>query len=233
MPAAPRSWRRRLGVALTTVALGGSLGLVPVQAQPEEPSAARAGRGDPDAYRFTAKVNGVPIHWNKCDRIGFRVYTKGAPPRAIAQSREAVRRLNQASGLRFVYKERSRVQAGRFDGYARDTKLVIGWSTPRRSEVQGAGIGGPQWTSTGEIINGFVLLNSKVALEPGFGPGPKYGVQGTIGQVLMHELGHAVGLNHVKNQPQIMYPTATRKMATWGAGDRNGLLRVGKRRTCF
>jgi hypothetical protein len=207
-----------------------------VQAQTEDGrTTLAASRGNPDAYRFSAKVDGVPIHWNKCDRIGFRVYTRGAPPRAIRQSREAVSRLNQASGLRFVFQGRSRVQAGRYNRYARDTKLVIGWSTPRRSPgLGGAGLGGVSYDpSTGEIRNGFVLLNSRVDLEPGFGRGPRYGTQGTIGQVLMHELGHAVGLAHVRNEPQIMYGVATRKMATWGAGDRNGLVRVGKRRSCF
>jgi hypothetical protein len=128
-----------------------------------------AGRGSPDAYRFTAKVNGVPIHWNKCDRIGFRVYTRDAPRRGIAQAREAVSRLNQASGLRFVYQGRSQVKPSQYDRYARDTSLVVGWSAPRRSPIPfggAAGYGGVTYSSTGEIVKGFALLNSAVKLAP-------------------------------------------------------------------
>jgi hypothetical protein len=237
MPEAPRSWRSRSGALLTVAALAVGMGLVPTQGQADlRIATAVAARGNPDAYNFTAKVNGVPIHWNKCDRIGFRVYTRDAPRRGIAQAREAVSRLNKASGLRFVYQGRSQAKPSQYDRYARDTKLVVGWTAPRRSPIPfggAAGYGGVSYSSTGEILNGFALLNSAVKLAPGFGRGPREGVQGTIGQVLMHELGHAVGLDHVGNQPQIMYGTATRKPATWGAGDRNGLVRVGKQRRCF
>lgn len=237
MPAAPRSWRRRLGALLTVVALGISLGPVPAQGQTDHRTAATvAARGNPDAYEFLAKINGVPVHWNKCDRIGFRVYTRDMPRRGIAQAREAVSRVNRASGLNFVYKGTSQAKPSQFDRYARDTKLVVGWSAPKHSPIPfhgAAGWGGAMWYSTGEIFNGYVLLNSAVTFAPGFGRGPREGLQGTIGQVLMHETGHAVGLQHVGNQPQIMFGTATRKLATWGAGDRNGLERVGKLRRCF
>jgi hypothetical protein len=244
-----RAWRRRVVAVTTVAALGALPGLAPASAGPtqaptwtgasvvaaQSPTASATGRGNPRAFRFSARVDGTPVHWNKCDRIGYRVYTRGAPKRAVKQAKEAVRRLNKASGLRFVYRGRSRTQASNFGRYASDTRLVIGWSTPRRSPkpLQGAGLGGMSYTSTGEITYGFVLLNSRTKLAPGFGRGPKYGTQGTIGQVLMHELGHAVGLTHVGARSQIMYGVATRKKATWGAGDRNGLVRVGKRRGCF
>lgn len=244
-------WRHRLAAVTAIAAVSVLPAVVPAGATATAGSAGRttagstataessaalaARRGNPRAFKFSAKVGRVPVHWDKCRRIGYRVYLRGAPKRAVRQAKTAVRRLNQVSGLRFVYRGRSRVQASRFDHYASDTGLVIGWSSPRRAPVQltGAGLGGASYLSTGEITAGFVLLNNKVDLAPGFGRGPREGVQGTIGQVLMHELGHAVGLTHVRDRRQLMYYAATRKKATWGAGDRNGLVRVGKRRSCF
>jgi predicted Zn-dependent protease len=49
----------------------------------------------------------------------------------------------------------------------------------------------------------------------------------------MHELGHAVGLDHTTDRSQIMYPTMTRKKAVFGAGDRTGLHYLGRTSGCL
>lgn len=58
--------------------------------------------------------------------------------------------------------------------------------------------------------------------EPGFGAGSPHGM------VLMHEVGHVVGLDHYGDRRQIMHPSATLPAAVWGAGDLAGLRRIGK-----
>ncbi|WP_188110656.1 matrixin family metalloprotease [Aeromicrobium ginsengisoli] len=45
--------------------------------------------------------------------------------------------------------------------------------------------------------------------------------------ILMHELGHVVGLGHVSDRREIMKPVISRKITTWGPGDRAGLARLG------
>jgi len=57
-----------------------------------------------------------------------------------------------------------------------------------------------------------------------------YGADHNIG---MHELAHTVGLAHVRAKAQIMFPKATRKPATWGAGDWHGLRKQGRRAGCL
>lgn len=238
-----------LGVAAPAVAADGSGpdpvdgGVVdfvePTQLGTAAASGARA--GDPDAYAFIAKINGVPVHWNKCQRIGYRVSMRRAPSRAVAQTKEAVRRVAAASGLRFDYQGHSTVRPYPNKDFQNGTELVIGWMTPREGDFPSgaAGVGGPLFYTSGpdrgRIVKGYVQLNSRLNddLANGFGTGPQYGYQGTKGQLLMHEIGHAVGLDHVRDQRQVLYPTLTRKKAVFGAGDVNGLERVGKLRRCF
>jgi predicted Zn-dependent protease len=51
--------------------------------------------------------------------------------------------------------------------------------------------------------------------------------------VLMHELGHVIGLDHVSDQSQIMYQTVTTKQSVFGAGDLAGLQLLGRPAGCL
>ena len=50
--------------------------------------------------------------------------------------------------------------------------------------------------------------------------------------VLLHELGHLVGLGHVADPYQVMYDTNAYPLSTYRAGDRRGLEQLGLGR-CF
>ena len=54
----------------------------------------------------------------------------------------------------------------------------------------------------------------------------------SVGVVIMHELGHLVGLDHVNDTQMIMAP-AISTYSTWGAGDLAGLKRVGAGNGCL
>lgn len=238
-----------LGVAAPAVAADGSGpdtvdgGVVdflePTQLGTAAASGARS--GDPRAFNFIAKIDGEPVHWNKCQRIGYRVSMKRAPSRAVPQVKEAVRRVAAASGLKFQYQGHSSVRPFPNKDYQKGTELVVGWLRPGEDGFPSgaAGVGGPLYYTSGpdegRIIKGYVQLNANLNndLANGFGSGPRTGYQGTKGQLLMHEIGHAVGLDHVGDERQILYDTLTRKKAVFGAGDVNGLERVGKVRSCF
>ena len=64
-------------------------------------------------------------------------------------------------------------------------------------------------------------------LDRGFGRGY------TWGEVIIHEIGHVLGLSHVDARKQVMYFQTIRRDATWGAGDLRGLRKVGDSRGCL
>jgi predicted Zn-dependent protease len=49
----------------------------------------------------------------------------------------------------------------------------------------------------------------------------------SVRAVLMHELGHVVGLAHVDDRHELMYPKGSSHLTTWGPGDRAGLAALG------
>ena len=55
----------------------------------------------------------------------------------------------------------------------------------------------------------------------------------TRGNVILHELGHATGLEHVSNRSALMNPTVTSSTPNgFGPGDRAGLKRLGRSAGC-
>lgn len=218
---------------------------------------ATTGAGNPQAYAFLSQSSDASAkiaRWNPCAPIGYRVNTALASAGALADVQGAVARVSEASGLTFVYRGDTTVLPGGIGDqqYPVDTNVVIAWATPGSTSYltvppQGsygpAGQGGAYWSTGydktgsrwGMMSEGFVVLDAGAELAAGFGAGPTSGWQGTRGQLLMHELGHTVGLGHpaIDDNMQIMYPSMTRKEAKWGAGDLTALSVVGTANDCL
>jgi hypothetical protein len=208
---------------------------------------ARAGAGSPDAWSYL-----MPEHesrWNPCQRIGYRLNLANSPRGTADEVRTALRRVTAESGLRFVYRGTTRIVPGAPGArpYAANTDIVMAWSRPGRTKYLSAGTAGfagasaysavgPDGDQAWALTHGFVVLHQNIyrKLAAGFGRGRTYGYQGTRGQLLMHELGHAVGLGHTnRDTRQSMYPSMSRKLAIWGAGDITGLTMVGADQGCL
>lgn len=81
------------------------------------------------------------------------------------------------------------------------------------------------------ITAGYVVLDASAAAKfyPGLRPadGPLTGGRPPLVRLLMHELGHTMGLEHVNDERQVMSSRISSRKGTWGLGDRAGLAATG------
>jgi hypothetical protein len=202
-------------------------------------------------YAFLAAApDGSPYRWNPCAPIPFVVNTTNAPAGGLADVQEAVRRVSLATGIAFRFAgttaetpEQRRaagyvIQGGQAPSWA---PVLISWASagefqalgydPRASGAGGPFPAAPDVAQTGQYVSGLVVLNAGVSPTPpdGFATPTSWGI------VVMHELGHLVGLDHVEDPSEIMSSglTQPRTVTDWGPGDRAGLALVGRAAGCL
>lgn len=197
-------------------------------------------RGSAGSYVLNHNADGSVTRWDPCSGpIHVRVNAGAAGRGALSDTRAALAALGRATGLRLVYDGTTAFVPTRGNSLSQPADLVVAWAPPSRTDWYGRGaVGEGGWRSSGvstdggrtwawKITQGFVVVDPRVRLAPGFGPGL------TRGALLLHELGHAAGLAHTSDASQVMYPVlSTRSHGTWGAGDAAGLRQVGASRGC-
>jgi hypothetical protein len=183
---------------------------------------------------------GRPARWDPCQPIHYVVNAAWMPAGGRADLAAALARLSTASGLRFAddgdteerpMEGRAAYQPSRYG--KRWAPLLIAWVPAEQTDLGvGHGVAGITvavaipGAAGGSIVTGQVALDAGHRLPAGFGPGA------TEGEVLLHELAHAVGLGHVLDATQVMYPQTTNSESQYGAGDRAGLAAVGRPAGC-
>ncbi|HVL92339.1 MAG TPA: hypothetical protein VM264_03250 [Acidimicrobiales bacterium] len=194
---------------------------------------------DGASYAFAAERAGCqPVRWNPCAPVPYVVNPAGGPPNALALARAAAEQAARASGLdlRFsgvtdepVLAQRPLVQSRYGNRFA---PLLIAWAPP--AEIgEAAGFGGIVTvrgrTAPVQVVSGFAYVARQLGR-----PGQTNGDALQIG-VLLHELGHALGLDHADETLQVMNSVgdAGRPITSYLDGDLAGLDRVGRRAGCL
>lgn len=203
----------------------------------------------------------VVSRWNPCQVITYRVNPDAVSSyssqrsAAVADVRKAFDLLQAATGITFRYAGTTTQipkNTSSNPWYARQTsaEIVVSWvnqnSTTYRTNLlsktsSGAYVSGTggfafkYWKTsstpwTGATGRGYVVLNSahNRYFKAGFGSGT------TRGGLLIHEIGHAMGLRHVGATSEILYPQMlSRSTTAYGSGDRAGLSRLGRNAGCI
>lgn len=200
-----------------------------------------ATRGTTGDHAFLLVGGDKVSRFDPCAPIPYVINASQAKHTSIADTHEAIRRIRAATGIVFSYEgETTEIPTSDYGGYDPATgwpPVIIAWADAGQTDVfDGAyasvvGVGGfrsvsydrgATWTS----VTGSVVLRASADrdLPSGFGP---Y----SSGQLLMHELGHVMGLAHA-GSTQVMHATMTANPGLWGRGDAEGLARLGRNGAC-
>ncbi|MBO3102971.1 matrixin family metalloprotease [Cellulomonas fengjieae] len=218
----------------TSTAFGPPAGVgeaaAPLGAPPVVPAA-------PGGYAFTAvQPDGAgPVAYSPCRPIHYVVRPDGTPAGGETLIADAVATVSSATGLRFVDDGPTQEapttdrEAYQPEVYGRRwAPVLITWSTAAESpDLAGdvAGIAGSaSVTRAGHTVyvTGSVTLDAEDIGRLAAAPG----THATALGIVTHELGHLVGLDHVADPTQLMYPS-TELASVFGAGDRAGLAALG------
>ncbi|WP_436700062.1 matrixin family metalloprotease [Nocardioides sp. BYT-33-1] len=181
----------------------------------------------------------VPVTWDPCREIRYEINPEQAPDDAeetVAFVQEGVAEVAAITGLRFAYEgrtDRRPEQDERGFVTARPDPVLVAWATEDEvEELEGAvaGVGGATARSyDGDgwlwFVTGGVTLDADAfdRIE-----GERDGAA-QARAILLHELGHLVGLDHVDSAAELMYADNVGQL-DFGQGDLNGLAQLGKGR---
>jgi hypothetical protein len=180
------------------------------------------------AYSFVSSMSG---RWNACAPIRYAVNPARMRKRGRADLRHALAEVSAATGLRFADAGTTSYfpQPGRFPDLPDGVDIVVGWASAKK--VPGlagstVGIGGSMTDSDGRRSAGAVVIDTETQYRR-----PPAEARRMWRDVMLHEVGHVIGLGHVNDRTQIMYPTVGggrgRYPGLFQKGDLTGLVKLG------
>ncbi|HVA73907.1 MAG TPA: hypothetical protein VNF71_05030 [Acidimicrobiales bacterium] len=164
--------------------------------------------------------SGAPARWNPCEALHYAVVYPGAPSGWQTDVANDINQVSAATGISLVYD-------GAFSSSAAvpsTSKIVISWTS---SITGGDDVGLTTYWYYNTSGYAAQMVSAQIQLL-----GSLSGGSGPSGEqpVLLHELGHAMGLAHV-NAAEVMNPV-DQGYASYQAGDINGLWHLGSSQGC-
>jgi hypothetical protein len=183
----------------------------------------------------------IPFHWDKCQSaLRYAINMNGYDEKYRAVIADDIARVATATGIAFTYVGDTSFIPQSSDPYGYPLSQFANGSTPYDllislsddgiTDLLPGSLGGityPNWIyNTGkdgrlDVATISMDMANLDYRQPWAGDG--------LGPVLLHELGHAMGINHVTDTSQIMYPGAVPNgPQTYASGDLRGLWLVGQ-----
>lgn len=186
-----------------------------------------------DSYKFLAtNDDGTPVGYSPCRPLHYVVNNATAPDGSDALLATALANISAATGIQFIndgttdelpVDRREPYQPSKYGD--RWAPLLISWTTPLEAPALAEnviGTGGSTMYSLNNgpksYITGSLELDTPQVTELLASPG---GADYVLA-VMQHELGHVMGLDHVDDPIQLMYPEIGAPDGL-AAGDLNGL----------
>ncbi|WP_421734925.1 matrixin family metalloprotease [Cellulomonas sp.] len=190
------------------------------------------------AYMALQDDRATPIAYDPCRPIHYVTRPDAAPEDGQQLITDALARISLATGLQFVddgttteapSPMREPYQLDRYGD--RWAPVLFSWSSPREDATLAgfvAGAAGSAPVSLGDgpdvYVTGQVMLDAPQLAEAATHPGGDVLARATV----LHEVGHLVGLGHVEDTTQLMFPEAQEGVTDLGAGDLTGLAELGR-----
>jgi hypothetical protein len=192
------------------------------------------------SFAFLAHQRGdrtAPVGYDPCRAIGVRINPDGAPPGSVELVRDAMAEVSDTTGLvlRYVGTSQERPHwtstfVPTFLGRVQTKPVLVTWARDSEvPELEGdvAGIGGSvavrERDGVTRYVTGAITLDQdafeEIAAEPDGAA--------EMRAIVLHELGHVVGLAHVKDPHELMNADNV-GLLDFGVGDRLGLAAVGR-----
>ena len=179
----------------------------------------------------------LPVRWDPCVVHRYKVVTAGMSKRVLASLFKAVSRVSAASGITLRYAGTTHVvpNSGNdmFLPSAAGADIVLAFTAPGvgrgRTDILSAhdaalARGGAAWRGGGIAwySSGYAVFDVR-----------KLPTTGDRRLALFeHELGHVLGLDHVKLSTDVMYPMLSYHPLTWSPGFYDGLVAIGRLAGC-
>lgn len=191
--------------------------------------------GDASDWSYLMPSGG---RWNPCKVIRWAYNPAGEGYPALVDVRRAFARIAGVTGLQLTYvgatSWRYLGTSGEFPIAQAD--IAVGWANADEAPVLAGGVvgyggGSARLAATGSDVRyrfdrGYLVLDSDHVLPGGFD-------RAGWGQIMQHEILHALGLGHATGPTQLMYGMASPANVRFGAGDIAGMGRIGAPAGCL